>query len=190
MGGKGAGWSGSMRRGRERLADGAGRDALGPRGKRDKTETSSRASRKRKRASDRGECTYVDLHVLVQVVRQNEMVRHGEPMGLHRMVVAVVRGTHVRIVEVADAVLRGCHRGGERVLGSQAPLAMRTCLRARRVVPNARQCENPGGNEFALHTPRSWARSLEHQLRSGAPQGWLSRDTVLNLLHLRHHIER
>ena len=77
--------------------------------------------------------------------------------GLHRMVVAVVRGTHVRIVEVADAVLRGCHRGGERVLeAKRRSRCVRVC--ARRVVPDARQCENPGGNEFALQTPRSWAR--------------------------------
>ena len=56
------------------------------------------------------DATYVYFQVFVQVVGEHEVMRHGQPMGLHGMIIAIVRGTHVRVVKVGDAILGWSHR--------------------------------------------------------------------------------
>lgn len=111
-----------------------------------------RAPRRDARRATRRDGTHVNLEVFVQVVRQDQVVRHGEPVGFHRVVVPVVRRPDVRVVEVRDAVLRGRHRGGaktrppsppsrspraadnpERVFSTQAP----SCRGARKICKRA-----------------------------------------------------
>ena len=98
--------------------------------------------------------THVNLEVFVQVVRQDQVVRHGEPVRFHRVVVPVVRRPDVRVVEVRDAILRGRHRGGAKTRPPSPP------SRSPRAADNAR-------GFFQLRR-RAHARKTFFDRRSGA----------------------
>jgi hypothetical protein len=53
---------------------------------------------------------HVDLHLLVQPVADDQVVRHGEAVRLHRVVLPEVEGGEVRVVEVRHLLLsrHGC----------------------------------------------------------------------------------
>ena len=40
-------------------------------------------------------CTYKDFHVVVQPIVDHHMMSHGEPVGLHGMLVAIVDGSNI-----------------------------------------------------------------------------------------------
>ena len=52
----------------------------------------------------RGHVRLEDLHVLVEVVVEDEAVRDGEAVRLHGVALAVVEVAHARVEEVDDAV--------------------------------------------------------------------------------------
>jgi len=69
------------------------------------------------------------------------VVRHGQAVRLHRMVVAVVRRADVRVVEVRDAILGGSHPA--RAAAGQRPL---------------RGLQGAGSSRLALSGSTPWAR--------------------------------
>ena len=45
------------------------------------------------------------LHFAVEAIIEHQVVRHSNPMGLHRVALTVVKIPHIRIVVVGDAFL-------------------------------------------------------------------------------------
>ena len=71
----------------------------------------------------------VDLHLFVQLVTHDEVVRHAQPVWLHGMVRPIVDRADFRVVEVTDTVL-GLLRHREWAMQANSPRLFRSLARA------------------------------------------------------------